>query len=87
MVFELPVVLEFALIVSAQGSVLNGTRVNIGEGHPSRPWCIGSSELVQIIHLLSISGIGEIGQKQALGTLWWTNIAMENHHFLWENPL
>ena len=20
-------------------------------------------------------------------TLWWTNIAMENHHFLWENPL
>ena len=21
------------------------------------------------------------------GTLWWTNIAMENHHFLWENPL
>ena len=21
------------------------------------------------------------------GTLWWTNIAMENHHCLWENPL
>ena len=20
-------------------------------------------------------------------TLWWTNIAMENHHFSWENPL
>ena len=20
-------------------------------------------------------------------TLWWTNIAMENHHFQWENPL
>ena len=20
-------------------------------------------------------------------TLWWTNIALENHHFLWENPL
>ena len=20
-------------------------------------------------------------------TLWWTNIAMENHHFYWENPL
>ena len=20
-------------------------------------------------------------------TLWWTNIAMENHHILWENPL
>ena len=20
-------------------------------------------------------------------TLWWTNIAMENHYFLWENPL
>ena len=20
-------------------------------------------------------------------TLWWTNIAMENHHFFWENPL
>ena len=20
-------------------------------------------------------------------TLWWTNIAMENHHFEWENPL
>jgi hypothetical protein len=22
-----------------------------------------------------------------LHTLWWTNIAMENHHFSWENPL
>ena len=23
----------------------------------------------------------------AIDTLWWTNIAMENHHFSWENPL
>ena len=22
-----------------------------------------------------------------MSTLWWTNIAMENHHFSWENPL
>ena len=25
--------------------------------------------------------------KPWLITLWWTNIAMEHHHFLWENPL
>ena len=23
----------------------------------------------------------------SMDTLWWTNIAMENHHFSWENPL
>ena len=26
-------------------------------------------------------------QKNHLRTLWWTNIAMENRHFYWENPL
>ena len=26
------------------------------------------------------------GQNWFRCTLWWTNIAMENHHFLWENP-
>ena len=26
-------------------------------------------------------------EKHRACTLWWTNIAMENHHFQWENPL
>ena len=26
-------------------------------------------------------------RHDVLFTLWWTNIAMENHHFSWENPL
>ena len=25
--------------------------------------------------------------SKLISTLWWTNIAMENHHFSWENPL
>ena len=36
------------------------------------------------------NGIGEftpvISVEKKL-TLWWTNIAVENHHFWWENPL
>ena len=30
---------------------------------------------------------GRCHAKSSRVTLWWTNIAMENHHFLWENPL
>ena len=27
------------------------------------------------------------GTQIKFHTLWWTNIAMENHYFLWEYPL
>ena len=30
---------------------------------------------------------GSSHHQPDMDTLWWTNIAMENHHFKWENPL
>ena len=42
--------------------------------------CLLDSRCAHTYHMIS----HEFALKN---TLWWTNIAMENHHFSWENPL
>ena len=45
------------------------------------------SLLICYKHYADNKNTSNVGKIMITDTLWWTNIAMENHHFWWENPL
>ena len=47
------------------------------------PCAVASDFLALVDHYVGLKQ----RQIQVGITLWWTNIAMENHHFLWEKSL
>ena len=55
-------------------------------GAKCREW-MGMGVAAGIIIISDYGSFPKIPCVKRTSTLWWTNIAMENHHFSWENPL
>ena len=60
------------------------SKLRFGCWHCSEAW---PGERLQRQRTADLQVIGEVSLAPESFTLWWTNIAMENHHFLRENPL
>ena len=76
MIFQYDPLPPFVQVMAAIETKLPGYYTsNLGETQSwDEPWDPGTQH-------------PEFKHQTSKDTLWWTNIAMENHHFLWENSL